>query len=284
MNRYKNLGELKIFHNVRPETLEQMQSLGKIVSMKKGTVCYRAAEKQDNIFILMDGQAIIYTLTRCGNRKIIFVHGGGELLNESIITTDKTTVFCDLIRDSKVFVIRNQVFCQLMERDFTLVKAVMYVQERKLWRTSHQLKNTLGSIYLEKKLAAKLWKLARDFGVPVVGEAGREEAAYSHDLQDSQEDTCVHVEKCSKRKTPCSGKKGQAVRIDVSLSITFLADFLGAPRETTSRICKSLVKRGLITIDKKTVTVTNMDCLAKFYKNHCGGKCSDTGGTYGSYK
>lgn len=38
----------------------------------------------------------------------------------------------------------------------------------------------------------------------------------------------------------------QPVRIDVNLSITFLADFLGAPRETTSRICKSLVKKGLI--------------------------------------
>lgn len=242
MNRYKNLKELKIFQEVTPETMEQMQSLGKIVSMKKGTVCYRAAEKQDNIFILLDGQAIIYTLTRCGNRKIIFVHGSGELLNESIIATDKTTVFCNLIRDSKVFVIRNQVFCQLMEKDFTLVRAVMRVQERKLWRTSHQLKNTLGSIYLEKKLAAKLWKLARDFGTPAAG---------------------------------------QAVRIDVNMSITFLADFLGAPRETTSRICKSLVKRGLITIGKKTVTVINMDCLAKFYKNHCGEECNCLSNTKG---
>lgn len=273
MNRYKSLEDLKIFQNVRTETLDQMQSLGKIVSMKKGTVCYRAAEKQDNIFILMDGQAIIYTLTRCGNRKIIFVHGGGELLNESIITTDKTTVFCDLIRDSNVFVIRNQVFCQLMEQDFSLVKAVMYVQERKLWRTSHQLKNTLGSIYLEKKLAAKLWKLARDFGVPVMEVGGGCKASGVRKSGNVKETPCICAEKCSGEKISCGGKKGYAVRIDVNLSITFLADFLGAPRETTSRICKSLVKRGLITIDKKTVTVTNMDCLAKFYKNHCEGEC-----------
>ena len=235
MKSYKNLNELEIFHGVRPETLTEMQSRGKIISMKKGTVCYRASDKQDNIFILMDGQAIIYTLTRCGNRKIIFVHGGGELLNESIVTTDKTTVFCDLIRDSRVFVICNEVFCGLMEKDFTLVRAVMCVQERKLWRTSHQLKNTPGSIYLERKLAAKLWKLARDFGVPV--------------------------------------DNGRKVRIDVSLSITFLADFLGAPRETTSRVCKNLVERGLIEMDKKTIIVDNMDCLSGFYKNYCGEAC-----------
>ena len=234
MKKYKNLKDMEIFHGVRPETMDEMQSLGRVVTMKKGTVCYRASDKQDNIFILMDGQAIIYTLTRCGNRKIIFVHGGGELLNESIITVDRTTVFCDLIRDSKVFVIRNQQFCRLMEQDFTLVRAVMRIQERKLWRTSHQLKNTPGSIFLERKLAAKLWKLARDFGVPV---------------------------------------DNTKVRIDVSLSITFLADFLGAPRETTSRICRNLAEKGLIEMDKKTIIVDNMDCLARFYKNHCKEEC-----------
>ena len=121
-----------------------------------------------------------------------------------------------------------------MEQDFTLVRAVMRIQERKLWRTSHQLKNTPGSIYLERKLAAKLWKLARDFGVPA---------------------------------------DNAKVRIDVSLSITFLADFLGAPRETTSRICRNLVEKGLIEMDKKTIIVDNMDCLARFYKNHCGEEC-----------
>lgn len=252
MKSYKNLKELEIFRGVRPETLETMQSQGKMMTMKKGTVCYRAADRQDNIFILMDGQAIIYTLTRCGNRKIIFVHGGGELLNESIVTTDRTTVFCDLIRDSRVFVIRNQAFCRLMENDFSLAKAVMCVQERKLWRTSHQLKNTPGSIYLERKLAAKLWKLARDFGVPV----------------DNGENNSVSPDSKGKAKNE------QRVRIDVSLSITFLADFLGAPRETTSRVCKNLVERGLIEMDRKSVIVDNMDCLARFYKNHCGDECS----------
>ena len=231
MKRYRNLKELPLFEGVNPEILEEMQQRGRIRSMKKGTVCFRAAEKQDMIYILLDGQAISYTLTRCGSRKIIFVHGGGELLNESIIEMEKTTIFCDLIRNSVMFIISNREFCQLMERDFSLVKAVMRMQERKLWRTSHQLKNTLGSIYLEKKLAAKIWKLARDFGIEA---------------------------------------EDKSVAIDIQLSITFLADFLGAPRETTSRVCKNLVERGLISMEKKTITVRNMDCLARFYKNRCG--------------
>ena len=243
MKRYRGIEELPIFRGISKDTIHRMCTHGKIVTMKKGTVCYRANDRQSDIYILLDGQAIIYTLTRCGNRKIIFILGGGEFLNESIITPGKTTVFCEVIAESRVFVIKNDVFCKLMEKDFTLVKAVMKIQERKLWRTSHQLKNTLGSIYLEKKLAAKLWKLARDFGEPM------------------------------DKKGISGNPEKENIRIGVSLSITFLADMLGAPRETTSRFCKSLSERGFIQMEKKTIIVRNMDCLSNFYKNHCGEEC-----------
>lgn len=252
MKKYKNIKEIPLFQNVNPATVQCLKEQGKVVTMKKGAICYRASEAQDNVYIMLDGQAIIYTLTRCGNRKIIFICGGGELLNESIITPNKTTVFCDIIAPSKVFVIPNNTFCKLMEQDFTLVRAIMAAQERKLWRTSHQLKNTLGSIYLEKKLAAKLWKLARDFGEPIK----------SLDIQLSDGNSDAAVVSVS-----------NPVKIDISLSITFLADLLGAPRETTSRICKNLASRGLISIEKKTVIVRNMDCLSNFYKDYCRDDC-----------
>ena len=141
----------------------------------------------------------------------------------------------------------------LMEKEFTLTRAVLMIQEKKLWRTSHQLKNTLGSIFLEKKLAAKLWKLARDFGT-------------SAELSDMKhcdchtEGTCKHLKK---------HEKCQTRKINLSLSVTFLADFLGAPRETTSRLCKNLCDKGLITMDKKTIYINDMECLARFYKDLC---------------
>ena len=114
----------------------------------------------------------------------------------------------------------------LMEQDFALARAVLVAQEKKIWRMAHQLKNTMGSIYMERKLAAKLWKLARDFGVPVQ----------------------------------------EGIEIDIYLPITLLADMLGAPRETTSRICGMLAEAGLITIRKKRIIVTAPDRMAHFYK------------------
>ena len=114
-----------------------------------------------------------------------------------------------------------------MEDDFQLTKTLLHYQERKLWRLEHQLKNTVGSIYLERKLASKLWKLARDFGI----------------------------------ETP------NGILIDMNLSITFLSDLLGAPRETTSRVCRKLTDFGLIRIEKKKIYITDREKIAYFYKN-----------------
>ena len=113
-----------------------------------------------------------------------------------------------------------------MEQDFALVKEAMVMQEWKMWRLGHQLKNTTGSIYMERKLAAKLWKLARDFG--------RETSA--------------------------------GLEIDINMSVTFLADMLGAPRETTSRLCRTLVEYGLIRMEKKRIFIADPQKMSQFYK------------------
>ena len=84
----------------------------------------------------------------------------------------------------------------------------------------------MGSIGLEKKLAAKLWKLSRDFG----------------------------------KRTP------EGIEIDINMPVTFLADILGAPRETTSRLCNQLSGYGLIKMEKKRITILDSDRMAVFFK------------------
>jgi len=79
---------------------------------------------------------------------------------------------------------------------------------------------------MEKKLLVKLWKLSRDFG------------------QDTN--------------------KGR--EIDLNMSITFLADLLGASRESTSRLCRNLVNEGDIKIHKKRFTILNAQELASYFK------------------
>ena len=253
MKRLKTLKEIRYFEKLSDQVISDVTRAGERVTCKKNQVVYRAGEKQEYFYFLMKGATMLYTLTKAGNRKIIFVLGPGELLNESIIHTERTTVFCETLSDCEFYRVPVDAFLTLMEKEFTLTRAVLMIQEKKLWRTSHQLKNTLGSIFLEKKLAAKLWKLARDFGSPV-------ELSDMKHCDCHTEGTCKHLKK---------HEKCQTRKINISLSVTFLADFLGAPRETTSRLCKNLCDKGLITMDKKTIYINDMECLARFYKDLC---------------
>ena len=61
--------------------------------------------------------------------------------------------------------------------------------------------------------------------------------------------------------------EGQADNIfDCFLTITLMADLVGAPRENVSRACKVLTDRGLIRYGNKRFILTDSDGLAEFYK------------------
>ena len=219
--------EIEVFQKIKQDTLEKILQIGKIIKYRKGTVLMRAREPVTLICFQLSGKSIIYNLTHTGRRKILFVCGKGALLNYNLLNNHDSSVFCETIDESQVLVIPVKDFIKMMADDFTLTKHVLEMQERKIWRLSHQLKNTTGCILLERKLAAKLWKLARDFGV----------------------------------------ETDEGIEIDLNMSITFLADMLGTSRETTSRICSTFIEAGLIKINKKRVTICNPAKIAEFYKS-----------------
>ena len=136
-------------------------------------------------------------------------------------------MYCETLEKSEILVIKVSDMNRIMEDNFPLVRAIIEAQEKKIWRLGHQLKNTNSSIFLEKKLAAKLWKLSRDFGVDT--EEGRE--------------------------------------IDINLSVTFLADMLGVSRETTSRMFSILVGMGLVKQNKKRIIILDEKALSSFYRS-----------------
>ncbi|MDO4313537.1 MAG: Crp/Fnr family transcriptional regulator, partial [Eubacteriales bacterium] len=192
----------------------------------KGRLLIRAKEPQKYIYIQLKGKSIVYNLTHMGKRKILFIFGPGMLLNDHVFNEHDSAIYCETIEKSRIFTVPAREFVRCMERDFALTRAVTAMQERKMWRLGHQLKNTAGSIGLERKLAAKLWKLARDFG------------------------SCT----------------SEGIEIDINLPITFLADMLGTPRETASRLCRILVDRGLIRMKNKRIIITDPQKMSLFYK------------------
>lgn len=228
-NHMKNdnlLCQMDCFKGVGNDSLNLLWKKGKVVTYKKNQTIFRAKETVQNIYVLLSGKTIIYNLTHAGKRKILFIFGKGTLLNEHVFDDHVTSFYCEAIENCTVFVIQMEVFMECMKKDFLLIKSVLNAQERKMWRLGHQLKNTVGSIYMERKLAAKLWKLARDFGI----------------------------------------ERPEGIEIDINMTITFLADMLGAPRETTSKTCKALSDYGLISMKKKRITIVDPARVSHFYK------------------
>ena len=226
MNRKKQISQLKIFENVSAKTKETLLQVGSIQEVPKGTFLIRAREAVSTIFFQLAGKSVIYNLTHSGKRKILFVLGPGELLNEHVLNNCPASMYCETIDQSTVLAIPVSEFIKLMAEDFEFAKSILEAQEKKMWRLSHQLKNTASCIYLERKLAAKLWKLSRDFGI----------------------------------------RKEDGIEIDINMTITFLADMLGVPRETTSRACSVLMENGLIKIHKKRITITDPVKMSLFFK------------------
>lgn len=226
MKEVEGLRTLEIFRSIKEETLETIFQKGKIVDVEKKTIIFRAKESAAFICIQLKGKSIIYNLTHEGKRKILFICGRGMLLNEHIYNEYITSMYCEMIEKSEIFMIPCKDFMELMQTDFQFARNVMGAQERKIWRLSHQLKNTMSYIYLERKLAAKLWKLARDFGI----------------------------------------KNEEGIEIDVNMTASFLADMLGVSRETVSRTCATLIENELIKIHRKRIIVKDTDRLAIFYK------------------
>ena len=92
---------------------------------------------------------------------------------------------------------------------------------RKTRRLYHQVGNANGTYPIEKRLAAKIWKLARDYG----------------------------------NFTP------EGVQISFELTVTFLANMLGAKRETVSRIISSWKKDEIVIHENGFLTVIDMKNL-----------------------
>ena len=113
-----------------------------------------------------------------------------------------------------------------MKDDFELSKIIINSLAIKVRRLYRQSKNSI-PIKVEKRVAAKLWKLSRDYGREVE----------------------------------------EGTLIDLSITITYLADMFGAPRETISRALKILNNKGLIINKNKKIIIPDREKLIRFFKD-----------------
>ncbi|RII34656.1 Crp/Fnr family transcriptional regulator [Clostridium chromiireducens] len=222
----EQLGDLEIFNSLSNITLEKLINLGETKNYKVGSHIFRDKENVNTLYVVMSGNVSLYKLNESGQKRVIFILGKGKMINDVIMQDLPTSINCEIFEDAKILSYDKNAFLKLMEGDFNLTKNIMGSLAMKVRRLYRQLKNATGVIRMEKRLAAKLWKLSKDYGV----------------------------------------ESDSGVIINMNISVTYLADLLGSKRETISRSLKILLNENLIEYENKKIKVISQEKLSDFFK------------------
>ncbi len=219
--------KLSLFANVKEETVQQLVKYAKVNQYKKGSYIFRDKEMVDQVYIILYGKVSISKLGESGEGRVIFILDQGHLLNDHLKSQLPSAVDCICFEKCEILSYSRERFLSMMEQDFELAQAVLDQFCSKLRRTYRQLKNAPTNIAMERKLAAKLYRLYHDYGVEVEGE----------------------------------------YIIDVPLTVSYLSQLLGAQRETVSRALKKLVEADLVQYERKKIKIKSPEALGNYHKN-----------------
>lgn len=222
----EQLKELDIFKNISKNSFEKLVKLGEVKKYEAGNHVFRDKEEITTLYVVVSGSVSLYKLNENGHKRVIFILGKGKMINDVVIHDLPSSINCEVFEEAEILSYDKNLFLDIMEHDFLLSKNIMCSLAIKVRRLYRQLKNATGTIRIEKKLAAKLWKLSKDYGIQ--GEDG--------------------------------------VIINMNISVTYLADLLGSKRETISRALKILLNEKLIEYDSKKIKVINQEKLSQFFK------------------
>lgn len=220
------MAKCQVLQRASPASLAALSVSAGLKRLAKGEHLFWDKEQVDRLYFAAEGNISLYKLNSSGEKKVIFVYGPGQMLNEVMLQDLPASVNCEALNDALALYFPVKEFLRVMSEDFSLSKAVIDSMAKKIRRLYRQLKNTTGSVRGDKRIAAKLWKLSQDHGVP--------------------------------------HKDG--VRIDLDITITYFADMLGAKRETVSRQMKQLTDAGLVLQNASGFVIPDRDKLQQYFK------------------
>jgi CRP-like cAMP-binding protein len=221
------ISNLSIFNNLHIDTIEKLKNKSIKQALCKGALLFYEKDVINYVYFVLKGNVSLFKTQMDGHKKIFFILSEGEVINEVIIDNLPASVCCEAIEDSIVLEINKTDLLSIMKDDFQLTENIMLQMSKKTRRLYRQLKNTV-PIKVDKRVAAKLWKLSKDYGKEIDG----------------------------------------GTIINLNISITYLSDMLGSARETVSRALKTLEKKGLIRFEGKKILVIDRAALAKYFKQN----------------
>ncbi|MBZ9685415.1 Crp/Fnr family transcriptional regulator [Clostridium estertheticum] len=210
----RQLKDLPLFECVDDKTLDLIRAIVLTKKLKKTQILFAERQIIDNIYIVLEGKVTMYRLSEKGQKRIIYILNKGEIINEVIFDNHTASINCEGFEDGEIISIPKVDLLNIMQQDFKLTEVILCSMSKKIRRLYRQIKNTVPT-KMDKRVAAKLWKLSKDYGV----------------------------------------ETEQGVLIDVKINITYLADMLGSSRETISRAVNELEQMDMVKIEHRKFIV-----------------------------
>lgn len=189
------------------ECIEELLSLSQKKILKKGELIFSESDRCKDIYFIINGTVNLYKDSFDGKRKVIYLLQKNTMFNENILLDkfDRTCTGSIAFSLCEILVIDSLKMKELIykypELSFFVIESLA-LKNRRLCR---QLKNTT-TINMDKRVASKLIKLAKDYGV----------------------------------------KKDISTAFTFKITNTYLAEMLGTNRETIYRSLKKLNKFGYV--------------------------------------
>ena len=218
--------KMALFSTVSKNTIQKLKEEVRVCHFSKGEYVIRDREVTDLVYIVLSGKVSVYKLSENGEKRIIFILDQGHILNDDLVQNLPSAVNCECFEECCMLAYEKAMFIKLMQTDFELTKAVLGQYSSKLRRTYRQLKNAPTNIAMEKKIAAKLYRLCHDYGIPT----------------------------------------SDGYVIDIPLSVVYLSQLVGAQRETVSRALKKLIDAGLVRYEHKKIYISDLKALGDYHK------------------
>lgn len=218
------MNNIEVFKDIKESSKIELKKILKERQLSTKEILFNERDIVDKVYFLKSGKISIFKMNENGERKIIFILRSGEMINEiSFDNTKSTTIGCEAFDKAIILECMGKDFIKVMEDDFTLTKNILISTQNRNRRLYRQLKNSI-SIRIDKKLAAKLYRIGKEFGV-------------------------------------C---KGEWTLLNVNLTITYIADMLGCKRESLSRAMKILQDEKLVKIEGKKVYIKKDELSSYF--------------------
>lgn len=210
-----SMNNIEVFYNISQESEIELKKILKIKKVSKKEILFHEKDIVDKVYFIKEGKMSLFKINESGERKIIFILPTGKMINDILIDEKKSSaVSCEAFEKCTLLECNSKDFIKIMENDFVLTKNVLNHLQNINRRLYRQLKNSI-SIRMDKKLAAKLYRMGKEFGI----------------------------------------KKGEWTLINANLTITYISDMLGCKRETLSRSMKILQDKNLVKIENKKMYI-----------------------------